>query len=197
MKTRKEKASLLVASAIFKGKSIVAGLKGKGMSDKTAAAAGKIYDFAVKTIDGKEKPLSDYKGRALLIVNVASRCGFTPQYDSLEELHKKYREKGLSVLGFPANEFGAQEPGTDAEIKQFCTLKFGVDFDMFSKIVVKGPGIHPLYKFLTTESGFNGEIGWNFAKFLVDRQGKIAARFGPEDDPMGKKIAGAVEKLLG
>ena len=196
MKTRKEKASLLMVSAIFKGKSIVDKLRGKGMKDKPAAAAGKIYDFTVKTIDGKEKSLADYKGKVLLIVNTASRCGFTPQYDSLEELHRKLSAKGLRVLGFPANEFGAQEPGTDAEIKQFCTMKFGVDFDMFSKIVVKGAGIHPLYKFLTTESGFNGEIGWNFAKFLIDREGKVVARFGPEDDPMGKKIAGTAEKLL-
>ncbi len=197
MKTPKDKATLFVASTLFKGKKLVDKVKNAGKpADKTSAAAGKVYDFTMKTIDGKDKPLSDYKGRVLLIVNTASLCGFTPQYDSLEALHEKYKEKGLRVLGFPANEFGAQEPGGDAEIKEFCRTRFGVKFDLFSKIVVKGPGIHPLYKFLTTESGFNGEIGWNFAKFLVGRDGTIAARFGPEDDPMGKKIIGAAEKLL-
>lgn len=197
MKTAKDKARLFVASTFFKGKTLVDKLKGAGMTtDATAAPAGKLYTYTLRTIDGTEKPLSTYKGQVLLIVNVASRCGFTPQYDSLEELHKKFKDRGLRVLGFPANEFGAQEPGSDAEIKQFCATKFGVDFDMFSKIVVKGTGIHPLYKFLTTESGFNGEIGWNFAKFLAARDGRVMARFGPEDDPMSKKVLAQIEKLL-
>jgi glutathione peroxidase len=197
MKTPKDKASLFVASTIFKGKKLVAKVAGVGSkADTTSAPAGKIYDFVMKNIDGKDKPLSDYKGKVMLIVNTASLCGFTPQYDSLETLHKKYHDKGLSVLGFPANEFGKQEPGSNAEIKEFCRMKFSIGFDLFGKIVVKGPGIDPLYQFLTTESGFNGEIGWNFAKFLVGRDGTIVARFGPEDDPMGKKITSAVEKLL-
>ncbi|MBI3551269.1 MAG: glutathione peroxidase [Elusimicrobia bacterium] len=165
-------------------------------TDAKAAPAGRIYSFTMKTIDGKDKPLSDYKGRALLVVNTASLCGFTPQYDSLEELHAKFKDKGLSILAFPANEFGKQEPGDNAEIKEFCRTRFSISFDLFGKIVVKGPGIHPLYRFLTTESGFPGEIGWNFAKFLVDRQGKVVARFGPEDDPAGKKVCGALEALL-
>lgn len=197
MKTKKDKAKLFVASTIFKGKSLVNKIKGgAGKTSPAAGAEGKIYSFTMKTIDGMEKPLSTYKGQVLLLVNTASLCGFTPQYDSLETLHQKYKDKGLRVLGFPANEFGAQEPGTDAEIKSFCRMKYSIGFDLFSKIVVKGPGIHPLYQFLTTESGFNGDIGWNFAKFLVDRQGTVAARFGPEDDPMGKKIVAAAEKLL-
>jgi glutathione peroxidase len=197
MKTKKDKAKLFVASTIFKGKNLVNKIKGRGPKSGPAAGAdGKIYSFTMKTIDGVEKPLSTYKGQVLLLVNTASLCGFTPQYDSLETLHKKYKDKGLRVLGFPANEFGAQEPGTDAEIKSFCKMKFGVEFDLFSKIVVKGPGINPLYQFLTTESGFDGDIGWNFAKFLVDRHGTVVGRFGPEDDPMGKKITAAAEKLL-
>lgn len=197
MKTKKDKAKLFVASTIFKGKNLVNKIKGGGKKAGPAAGSeGKIYSFTMKTIDGMEKPLSTYKGQVLLLVNTASLCGFTPQYDSLETLHQKYKDQGLRVLGFPANEFGAQEPGTDAEIKSFCRMKYSIGFDLFSKIVVKGPGIHPLYQFLTTESGVNGDIGWNFAKFLVDRHGTVAARFGPEDDPMGKKIVSAAEKLL-
>ncbi len=162
----------------------------------TAAPIGKIYSFAMKTIDGAEKPLADYKGQVLLIVNTASLCGFTPQYDSLEEVHKKYTARGLRILAFPANEFGAQEPGADAQIKEFCRTKYSVSFDLFSKIAVKGTAIDPLYRFLTTESGCNGEIPWNFTKFLVDRQGEVKARFGPEEDPSSKKMAREIEELL-
>ena len=163
---------------------------------KTKAAPGKIYDFTMKTIDGKDKRLSDYKGRVLMVVNTASLCGLTPQYEGLEALHRRYKEKGLSILGFPANEFGAQEPGPDDEIQRFCKTKYSVSFDMFSKIVVKGAGIHPLYQFLTTESGFNGAIGWNFAKFLVGKDGAVAARFDPPTDPMSAKVTSKIEELL-
>ena len=158
--------------------------------------AGRIYDFELKTIDGKPRKLAEYRGHPLLIVNTASLCGFTPQYKDLEALHEKYGPKGLKIAAFPANEFGAQEPGTDQDIKAFCMTKYSVGFDLFSKIVVKGPGIHPLYKHLTTESGFPGEIPWNFSKFLVDKKGKVVARYGPEEDPMGRTIASAVERLL-
>lgn len=167
------------------------------MASATEAPAGKIYEFLVKTIDGKDKPLSDYKGKVLLIVNTASLCGFTPQYEGLEALHERYKDKGLRVLGFPANEFGAQEPGSDGEIKEFCRAKFSVAFDLFSKIVVKGPGIHPLYAFLTTESGHNGEIPWNFTKFLVGKDGRVAGRFGPQVDPLSARLTGGIEALLG
>lgn len=166
------------------------------MAATPPAAPGKIYEYKVKTIDGKEKSMGEYKGQALLIVNVASLCGFTPQYEGLEALQKKYGAKGFKVLGFPANEFGKQEPGSDAEIKQFCRTKFGVDFDLFSKIVVKGDGQHPLYKFLTTESGHNGDITWNFEKFLVGKDGKILARFSPDDAPESKTVVSAIEKAL-
>jgi glutathione peroxidase len=196
MKSNKDKLRLAVATAAFKAKGLIDKARGKGMTKGEAAQAGKIYDFTVKTIDGKDKSLADYKGQVLLVVNTASLCGFTPQYDSMEALHEKYKDKGLRVLGFPANEFGAQEPGSDAEIKEFCRMKFSIKFDMFSKIVVKGEGIHPLYRFLTTESGFPGDIGWNFEKFVVSRDGTIAARFPSDDDPMGKKVVGAIEKLL-
>lgn len=171
-------------------------LKGATMAKSdTKAAAGKIYEFSAK-IGGKDKPLSDYKGRVLLVVNTASLCGFTPQYDALETLHQKFKDRGFAVLAFPANEFGAQEPGSNAEIKEFCRTKFSLSFDVFDKIVVKGEGIHPLYKFLTTESGHNGAIPWNFAKFLVGRNGEVAARFEPSTDPMGKTIVKKVEELL-
>lgn len=158
-----------------------------------------IYDFTAKTIDGKTKSLSDYKGRALLIVNVASECGLTPQYDGLEALHEAYAGKGLSVLGFPANEFGAQEPGTEAEIKTFCTTKYGVKFDMFSKVKVKGPGIDPLFQFLTsteTNPTFGGDIKWNFNKFLVGKDGTLLGRFEPKVEPTSADVKAAIEKAL-
>lgn len=162
-----------------------------------AQAPEKLYSFKMKTIDGQERPLSDYKGQVLLIVNVASQCGFTPQYEGLEALFGKYKDKGLRILAFPANEFGRQEPGTDAEIKEFCRLNYGVSFDLFSKIVVKGAGQHPLYAYLTKDSPFPGDIGWNFSKFLVDRNGKVAGRFDPPVDPLSRNLVKAIEALLG
>ncbi|MFI5350071.1 MAG: glutathione peroxidase [Elusimicrobiota bacterium] len=162
-------------------------------SEKTA---GKIYEFEMKTIDGKPKKLAEYKGHPLLIVNTASLCGFTPQYTDLENLYKRYADKGLKIAAFPANEFGAQEPGSDSDIKKFCMTKYSVSFDLFSKIVVKGDAIHPLYQYLTKDSGFPGDIPWNFTKFLVDKKGKVVARFGPDANPTGKDIAAAVEKAL-
>lgn len=186
---------MYLAGIFFKGLEYRRKLRNE-MNPATAAAPGKIYEFSVKTIDGREKALADYKGQALLIVNVASRCGFTPQYETLERLHQKYRDRGVRVLGFPANEFGAQEPGSDAQIKEFCRTNYSIGFDLFSKVVVKGAGIHPLFKFLTTESGFPGEIPWNFSKFLVDRKGAVVARFGPDADPMGSEIISKLEALL-
>jgi glutathione peroxidase len=158
-----------------------------------------IYEFSERTIDGKPKSLSDYKGKAVLIVNVASKCGLTPQYEGLEKLHETYGAKGFAVLGFPANEFGAQEPGTDAQIADFCTTNYGVKFDMFSKVKVKGPGIDPLFEYLTSEAtnpGFAGDIKWNFNKFLVGRDGKVLARFEPKVEPGSPEVAQAIEKAL-
>src|SRR5690606_3405279 len=144
------------------------------------------HDFTAKTIRGEEKKLADYKGKVLLVVNVASECGLTPQYAGLEALNKKYREKGLSVLGFPANEFGGQEPGSNEEIARFCTTKYDVSFDMFAKVVVKGDGIHPLFAWLTKETG--GDIKWNFGKFLIGKDGQILARFEPTVEPSSSEI---------
>lgn len=158
--------------------------------------AKSIHSFTMKTIDGKEKPLSDYKGKTILIVNVASKCGFTPQYEGLQKLYDKYKDHGFQILGFPANNFMWQEPGTDAEIKQFCSLKYNVTFDMFSKISVKGNDIHPLYQYLTKDSGFPGDIAWNFNKFLVGPDGKVIARFGSKTEPLSDELVGQIEKNL-
>jgi glutathione peroxidase len=155
-----------------------------------------VYDFEMKTIDGGMKKLADYKGKAMLIVNVASKCGLTPQYEGLEALYKEFGGKGLAVLGFPANEFAGQEPAEDAEIKTFCTSKYDVSFDMFSKVKVKGEGMHPLFALLT-EAGtaFGGEIKWNFNKFLVGKDGAVIARFEPKTEPSEMKEA--IAKALG
>jgi glutathione peroxidase len=158
-----------------------------------------IYDFAVKTIDGRDKTLADYEGKVLLVVNVASQCGLTPQYAGLETLHEKYAPLGLSVLGFPANEFGAQEPGSNEQVKEFCTTNYGVKFDMFAKVKVKGQGIDPLFQYLTgpdTNPGFSGDIRWNFNKFLVGRDGKVIARFEPTVAPTSSEIVSAIEAAL-
>lgn len=164
-----------------------------------SAAEKSPLDFKVKSIDGQDVDLSKFKGEVLLIVNVASKCGLTPQYEQLEAVYTKYKGKGFEVLGFPANEFGAQEPGTDAEIKTFCSSKFDVDFPMFSKIVVKGDGIHPLYAYLTsvdTQPKKSGDISWNFEKFLVDREGNVVKRFAPPTKPDAPEVIEAIEAEL-
>jgi glutathione peroxidase len=155
-----------------------------------------ILDLTMPDIDGAARPLAGYRGRVLLIVNVASQCGNTPQYVALETLSREYRERGLSVLAFPCNDFGAQEPGSEAEIKTFCHDRYGVSFDLFSKIAVKGPGQHPLYAALTAAPGTEGEVTWNFAKFLVDRTGRVAARFTPKTDPRAPELIAKLEALL-
>jgi glutathione peroxidase len=155
-----------------------------------------VHDFSPKTIDGQEKPLSDYRGKALLIVNTASRCGFTPQYKGLEELYDQYRVRGFEVLAFPSNDFLGQEPGSDEEIKQFCLTKYSVGFPLFSKISVKGGGIHPLYKYLTKESPFPGDITWNFNKFLVAPDGRVVARYGSKTDPKSAELVQQLEAIL-
>ncbi|HMV82947.1 MAG TPA: glutathione peroxidase [Blastocatellia bacterium] len=158
-----------------------------------------IYDISVKTIDGKPATIGDYKGKVLLIVNVASQCGYTPQYEGLEKIYEKYQSQGLAVLGFPANNFGGQEPGTEAEIKTFCRTNYGVKFPMFAKLSAKGADIHPLYKFLTekeTNPNFAGEIKWNFNKFLIDKNGNPIARFDSGDKPESAKVTQAIEQAL-
>jgi glutathione peroxidase len=156
-----------------------------------------IYDFSAKTIDGDERKLDAYRGKAMLIVNVASKCGFTPQYEGLEALYRKFEEKGLVVLGFPCDQFGHQEPGDEAEIKNFCSLTYDVSFPMFAKIDVNGSDTHPLYKYLKHEAkGLLGSeaIKWNFTKFLVDKNGEVVKRYAPTDTPQGieKEVAAAL-----
>ena len=156
-----------------------------------------LYDINVTTIDGQEKSLADYRGEALLIVNVASHCGFTPQYEGLQALQREYHARGFDVLGFPCNQFGHQEPGDEAAIKEFCTLKYEVNFPMFAKIDVNGANTHPLYQFLKHEkSGLLGTeaIKWNFTKFLVSRSGEVLKRYAPTTKP--EQIAGDIEEAL-
>ena len=177
-----------------------------------------VYEFDLNKIDGTKTQLSEYRGKVLLLVNVASKCGLTPQYEGLEKLYSEYKEKGLMVLGFPANEFAGQEPGTNAEIQEFCQMKFGVQFPMFEKVVVKGEGQHPLYAFLTESkpeaqlkkdgkllgllreknllSGKPHDIKWNFEKFLINRKGEIVERFSPDIEPTDPMITEAIKREL-
>ena len=150
----------------------------------------------MKKIDGSSADLAQFKGKVVLVVNVASRCGYTPQYAGLQKLYDDYKDKGLVVLGFPANEFGAQEPGSDAEIAQFCSTKYGVSFPMFSKIVVKGPDMAPLYKTLTQQSNPPGDVKWNFEKFLIGRDGAIIGRYKSGVAPDDATLRGAIEAAL-
>lgn len=172
------------------------------LTNNTPIASAKtksVLDFKMKDIDGKEVALKKYKGDVLLIVNTASKCGYTPQYEGLETIYEKYKSQGFEVLGFPANNFGSQEPGTEAEIKEFCESKYKVTFPMFAKISVKGDDRHPLYSFLTdkeTNPQFAGDISWNFNKFLVDRKGKVVARFSSKDTPESETVKTAIEKYL-
>jgi glutathione peroxidase len=156
-----------------------------------------VYAFEAHGIDGKLRKLSEFQGKPLLIVNVASQCGYTPQYKGLEALYQKYKDRGFVVLGFPCDQFGHQEPGTEAEIGAFCERNYGVTFPLFSKIDVNGSGAHPLYQYLKSEEkGFLGTefIKWNFTKFLVDKKGHVVGRFAPKEEP--ESIAPAIEKLL-
>ncbi len=169
------------------------------LSTMLSASANNVYDFTLSSIDGQPAPLAAYKGKAILLVNVASKCGFTPQYSALESLYEKYKDRGLVIVGIPANNFGAQEPGTNQEIKTFCTRTYHVSFPMMSKVSVKGDDTTPLYQFLTdpsTDPKHSGEIKWNFTKFLISRNGEIAARFEPNVTPDSPELTAAVEKAL-
>ncbi|MDI6674371.1 glutathione peroxidase [Bacillus wiedmannii] len=157
-----------------------------------------VYDFSAKTITGEEKSLQDYEGKALLIVNVASKCGFTPQYKGLQEVYDKYKDQGLEILGFPCNQFGGQEPGTEADITSFCELNYGVNFPMFAKVDVKGDKAHPLYTYMTEQApGLLGmkAVKWNFTKFLIGKDGKVVGRFAPQTKPVDLEVE--IEKVLG
>jgi len=157
-----------------------------------------IHEFTLDDIDGKPVKLDQYKEKVLLLVNVASRCGYTGQYEGLQKLYTKYKDQGFSILGFPANNFGGQEPGTDEEIKSFCKLNYGVTFPMFSKISVKGEDKHPLYVYLTEKSGpkIQGEISWNFNKFLIDGNGRVITRFNQKVTPESQEMTSKIEKAL-
>jgi glutathione peroxidase len=172
--------------------------QGQGISPEVAAKmkSMSIYDFTMKDIDGKDVKLSKFKGKAMLIVNVASKCGNTPQYEGLQKIYAAHQKDGLVVLGFPANEFRGQEPGTNAEIKEFCTATYGVTFPMFSKIVVKGDGIHPLYQWLLAHTDPAKDIDWNFAKFLVSKDGKTVQRFSARLSPLADEFTEAVKNVL-
>jgi glutathione peroxidase len=162
-----------------------------------ALSAGSIHDIPLKDIDGKETTLKPYQGKVVLVVNVASRCGFTPQYKGLETIYEKYKDKGFAVLGFPCNQFGQQEPGTSDEIKQFCSSKYSVTFPLYSKIDVNGPNRHPLYVALAgKDSPFPGDIKWNFSKFLIGRDGKILKRFESPITPESPELTSAIEAAL-
>ncbi len=166
---------------------------------KGDAKVGSVLDHKMKGIDGKDVDLSQYKGKVVMIVNVASKCGLTPQYSGLERVYEKYKDKGFVIIGVPANEFLSQEPGTDAEISKFCTDKYHVTFPMMSKVVVKGPGITPLYEQLTMKEKdpkLNGEIRWNFEKFIVGRDGEVVARFHPRTTPESAEVTKAIETEL-
>jgi len=159
--------------------------------------AASIYDFSARSIEGNDRPLADYKGKALLIVNVASECGYTPQYAGLEALYRKYKDRCFEVLGFPCNQFGGQEPGDEEQIKSFCEMRFDVSFPLFAKIDVNGPGTHPLYEFLkSAEPGLLGTeaIKWNFTKFLVAKDGSVRKRYAPQTKP--EAIAADIETAL-
>lgn len=166
-------------------------------SSKSMKDSKSVLDYSAKSLEGKEIPLSEYKGKVLLIVNTASKCGFTPQYEGLENLYKKYKGKGFEILGFPCNQFGSQEPGSENEIAAFCKKNYGVDFQMFEKVEVNGDDAHPLYKYLTKAApgALNTEsIKWNFTKFLVNRDGKVTKRYAPNTTPAD--LEPEIEKLL-
>jgi glutathione peroxidase len=161
--------------------------------------ASSVHEFTLNALDGKPLPLANFKGKVMLVVNVASQCGYTYQYEALQALYQKYKDQGLVVAGFPANNFGGQEPGTDEEIGAFCRSKYGVTFPMFSKISVKGGDKAPLYRFLTDQKAnpkTGGEIQWNFTKFLVDRNGKVLQRFEPDVEPMSAEVESAIAAAL-
>ena len=190
------KKSVLVLTML----AIVGGVFYFGTANPSAENKAKsVLDFTMTDIDGKDVRLNKYKGKVLLIVNTASKCGYTPQYEGLETIYEKYKDRGFYVLGFPANNFGGQEPGSEKEIKEFCESKYKVTFPMFAKISVKGEDQSPLYNFLTskeTNPQFAGDISWNFNKFLVNQKGEIVARFSSKDTPESPAVTEAIEKYL-
>lgn len=166
------------------------------VEEAVAKEPTQIFDFTMVDIDGNAVPLRQYKGKVIMVVNTASFCGNTPQYDGLQTLYEQYRDQGFTILAFPANDFGEQEPGTDKEIAEFCYTKYALEFPLFSKITVLGENKHPLYRYLTEETPFKGEIKWNFQKFLVDRSGQVIARYRPGMKPLTPQIVEDIERAL-
>jgi len=181
----------LCFTPLFLGSSFFAVSGGQAMAQENT-----VYPFTLETINGQQKPLAEYKGKVLLIVNTASKCGFTPQYGDLQTLYETYKGRGFEILAFPANNFMHQEPGSDEEIKKFCDLRFKVRFPLFSKISVKGKDIHPLFAYLTSQPGLEGDVSWNFNKFLVDSEGKLIARYGSRTKPQDRELIAQLEKAL-
>lgn len=190
------KALILAGSALALAAAAVAFVTRPTQSTPLNTQAKDLYAFSVKTIEGKDQKLSAYKGKVVLAVNVASKCGLTPQYKGLQALYEKYKDKGLVILGFPANEFNGQEPGTNEEIAEFCSANYGVTFPMFEKIVVKGKETHPLYQWLLASTENKNDIEWNFAKFLIGKDGKVIARYKPQTTPENQELIQAIEKAL-
>jgi glutathione peroxidase len=189
--------AVLASVSVARADSPTPGQKPADAKKEAAAMSSVDYlNIPFQTITGDKTRLSDFKGKVVLIVNTASKCGYTPQYEGLESLYELYKDSGLVVIGFPANNFGEQEPGSDKEIAEFCSTKFDVKFPMMSKVSVKGDDIHPLFKYLTEGAGINGEIGWNFSKFLLDRNGKLVARYPSKVTPQDPELTGEIRKLL-
>ena len=193
---------------VFTGIGLIAGSGSSGLLESSpvlaaqegtmlmAAQTPMIYDFTLNDIDGKPVSLGQFRGKVLLLVNTASLCGNTPQYTDLEKMYEQYSEKGFEILAFPANNFGQQEPGTNAEIKSFCFTKYSLSFPLFSKISVKGEDKHPLHRYLTEQTQFPGEVEWNFQKYLVDRSGQVVARYHHRTKPLAPEIVQDVERTL-
>ncbi|MEW6130321.1 MAG: glutathione peroxidase [Acidobacteriota bacterium] len=193
-----KKSLILVGATMFLMTCLAIG-KTISLKSENPPAYSSIYDFTMKSIDNKDIKLDAYKGKVVMIVNVASKCGYTPQYEGLQKIYNKYKDQGFVILGFPANNFMGQEPGTNEEIKEFCSLNYGVTFPMFAKISVKGEDKHVLYKYLTeptTNPQYAGEITWNFNKFLIGKDGKIINRFSTKDKPEDEKVTQAIEQAL-
>lgn len=189
-------AVIALSTATFAGDATQTTTAVNKTEEKVNATGSDYRTIEFMTIDGAKTNLNAFKGKVVLVVNVASKCGFTPQYKGLEELYKKYKDRGVVVIGFPANNFGGQEPGTNEEIKMFCTGNYGVNFPMMAKISVRGDDIHPLYAYLTQKSPLSGEIQWNFNKFLLDQSGNVIARWPSKVEPMSTEITGKIEELL-
>lgn len=201
VKMQKPMKKMLIIAVLSVGvvSGIYALITGKDKITYDAKGDKTVYQFTMNKLDGKPKPLADYKGKVLVIVNTASKCGLTPQYADLEKFYDEYKDKGVEVLGFPANDFLKQEPGTNSEIGEFCQKNYGVSFDMFEKISVKGKEIHPLYQFLTSKS-LNGSVdaavSWNFQKFLINKKGEVVASFSPHTTVLEKEVLDAVNAEL-